>query len=153
MTKKELAQRCPQFIAFEDQTLLLVKERLIKYNEILDHFGLALDIDLIWFYQGEELNFSRIEFANGYTCAINIQVGRKEDPKYDLDLKAINYIHPISMYGKSLIRYFLSLPSKYSKITNKMLDEFSYEAEQTIKRVIDESYEVVLQDMLKSKNI
>ncbi len=152
MTKKKLAQVSPEIIAYEEQTLLLVKQQLIKYNESLDNLGLALDIELLWFYQGEELTFSRIEFSNGYTCAIDIQVRRKEEPKYDLDLKAINYIHPISMYGKSLMRYIFGLPSNFSKVPNKMLKEFLDEAEQTINKVINQGYNVVLDEINKVKN-
>lgn len=146
MTKKKLAKISPEIIAYEEQTLLSVKQQLMKYNECLDNLGLALDIDLLWYYQGEDVTFSRIEFSNGYTCAIDIQVRRKEEPKYDLDLKAINYIHPISMYGKSLIRYIFGLPSNFSKVPNKMLQEFLDSAEATINEIVANGYDVVLDE-------
>ncbi|MDE6442409.1 MAG: hypothetical protein K2L12_06645 [Clostridia bacterium] len=141
MTKKQLAKRSPEFIEYEEQTLNSVKQRFAKYNESLDNVGLAIDIGLLWYYRGEDLTFSRIEFANGYTCAVDIQIRKKEDPKYDMDLEAITLIHPISQVGLRLFRY----GSCYSKVPDKMFKEYLDTVDETIIKVLDKGYTTVLQ--------
>ncbi|MDE6442404.1 MAG: hypothetical protein K2L12_06620 [Clostridia bacterium] len=141
MTKKQLAKKSPEFIEYEEQTLNLVKQRFAKYNESLDNVGLALDIDLLWCYLGEDLTFSRIEFAGGYTCAVCIQIRRKEDPKYDMDLEAITHIQPISQVGFRMFRY----GNCYSKVSDKMFKEYLDTVDETIIKVLDKGYTTVLQ--------
>ena len=60
MTKKKLTQKGPEIIDYEEQTLNSVKQQLADYNKMLNNLGLVLDIDLIWYYQGDEFTYSRM---------------------------------------------------------------------------------------------
>ncbi len=145
MTKRGLKKRSGEFIAYEEQTLASVKSRLEKYVVPLDNLGLAIDIQLSWFYRGEDcqLEYSRIEFGDGYTSNIDIQIRRKDDPKNDMDLRAITCIHPIAQYGAKIY----SFGSHYYKVPEKMFKEYVDITEQIIVRVLNEGYEKILDEI------
>lgn len=148
MTKKKLTQKGPEIIDYEEQTLNSVKQQLADYNKMLNNLGLVLDIDLIWYYQGDEFTYSRIEFANGYICAIDIQVRKQEDEKHDLDLEAITFMQPISQVGLKLFRY----GSQFSKIPQNILQELLDSVKATIQKVLSQGYETVLNNIKEEIN-
>lgn len=121
MTKKSLLKRSNEFKEYEEQVLYSVQHRFTDYGPKLENHGFAMDIDLLWFKNGNnESSLSRIEFTDGYVCAICIQIRRKEDPKYDIDLKALNFIHPIAQIGLKLFHF----GSCYERVPEKMFQEF-----------------------------
>ena len=149
MRQKILIKKSSEFKEYEEHTFNYVKERFAKYETALANLDLALDIDLAWYYQqeDEDMRFSRIDFKDGYICVIDIVIRRKEEPKHDLDLICINYIHPISRVGRTILRYLFGLGISCSKVPPKMLKEFLDAAEDAVKNVLSKGYEAVLEEI------
>lgn len=134
---------------FEEDTLKLTQNRFKEYSQKLSNIGLALDIQLTWYERGSDENiyFSRIEYSSTYMCNLGLVVRKEDEPKYDLHLKCICYITPISQGGIYLWRPGIKL----TKIPTNYLNEFLEQAEKEICRVFNEGYETVLQEIIAQK--
>lgn len=148
MRAKTFLKKCKDLQIFEEQTLRSVNQQFDKYLDELDRLGLVLDIDLLWYFRGGELSFSRIEFKNGYTCAISLQIREKNDPKHNIDLEAITLIQPISKIHWPI--FWIGII--FSKISLKDLEGFLDDLETTVKEVIEQGYEKVLGELKQKDN-
>ena len=144
MKKNKLNAWYQDAIVYENDVLKRAQKEFQQYIEKLEPLGLMLDIDLAWTYFGDDaLSFERIDMKDGYICTLGVQVRRATDSAYDLDLEAITYNIEINRLRRTIWfnRY------KYEHCPQMILNENFIDVHQTIKRVLEEGYDKVLDEI------
>lgn len=147
MNKKKWIEKGSELQRFEEQILSLARERVKKYIVKLEELGLAIDIELMWGIFPDCTSYARIKFEEGYICYLTCQIRKMNEPKQDLDLTAITFSHPITRVARMWYQFVIH----FSKVPQKYLTEYLASIDETVNRVLEEGYQVVLNEIKQEK--
>lgn len=145
MNKAKFTKKCLEVRKNEEAILQYAKSYFLIETEKLKKIGLALDIRLEFWMNGniDDGTPDRIEFKEGYMCGLVFQIRRKSDPEFGLDTELIYFNFLISY----ILRTFFLYRLKVGCFPLKKVESDFQEVKKYVNKVMKEGYDTVLSQL------